>query len=197
MAIEQVLIYNNTSVIQDEVLAHRIGLIPPKANPTRFKFKSDRKRLFAHVHYHLYANIASTHTNIWHAEKASAEPNDEDTLEFELKVRCKLPSRNADKYDKSLYIDSRGDLPFASQLFLSLSLFKEYFSCSQVLTSHLKWNPIGNQATKFAADELLPIHNDILLAKMNPGQVSFRVRIMFFNFESNKFFLFQNKNSCD
>ena len=50
MAIEQVLIYNNTSVIQDEVLAHRLGLIPLKANPTRFKYKSDRKRLFAHIH---------------------------------------------------------------------------------------------------------------------------------------------------
>ena len=30
MAIEKVHIYNNTSIIQDEVLAHRIGLIPLK-----------------------------------------------------------------------------------------------------------------------------------------------------------------------
>lgn len=30
MAIEKVHIYNNTSVIQDEILAHRIGLIPLK-----------------------------------------------------------------------------------------------------------------------------------------------------------------------
>lgn len=30
MAIEKVYIYNNTSVIQDEILAHRIGLIPLK-----------------------------------------------------------------------------------------------------------------------------------------------------------------------
>jgi DNA-directed RNA polymerase alpha subunit len=28
MAIEKVHIYNNTSIIQDEILAHRIGLIP-------------------------------------------------------------------------------------------------------------------------------------------------------------------------
>lgn len=30
MAIEKVHIYNNTSIIQDEILAHRLGLIPLK-----------------------------------------------------------------------------------------------------------------------------------------------------------------------
>ena len=39
MAIEKVHIYNNTSVIQDEILAHRIGLIPLKADPRLFKYK--------------------------------------------------------------------------------------------------------------------------------------------------------------
>lgn len=33
VAAEQVYIFNNTSVIQDEVLAHRIGLIPLKVDP--------------------------------------------------------------------------------------------------------------------------------------------------------------------
>ena len=41
MAIEKVHVFNNTSVIQDEVLAHRLGLIPLKANPNLFKFKKD------------------------------------------------------------------------------------------------------------------------------------------------------------
>jgi len=39
MAIEKVHIYNNTSIIQDEVLAHRLGLIPLKADPRRFNFR--------------------------------------------------------------------------------------------------------------------------------------------------------------
>ena len=42
MAIEKVHVFNNTSVIQDEVLAHRLGLIPLKANPKLFNFKADR-----------------------------------------------------------------------------------------------------------------------------------------------------------
>ena len=37
MAIEKVYIYNNTSIIQDEVLAHRLGLIPLKADPRLFE----------------------------------------------------------------------------------------------------------------------------------------------------------------
>jgi DNA-directed RNA polymerase I and III subunit RPAC1 len=40
MAIEKVYIANNTSVIQDEVLAHRLGLLPIKADPRLFDYKS-------------------------------------------------------------------------------------------------------------------------------------------------------------
>lgn len=40
MAIEKVLVANNTSVIADEVLAHRLGLIPLKADPRLFDYQS-------------------------------------------------------------------------------------------------------------------------------------------------------------
>lgn len=40
MAIEHVFIHNNTSVIQDEMLAHRLGLIPLHADPTKFNWKT-------------------------------------------------------------------------------------------------------------------------------------------------------------
>lgn len=36
MAIETVYIANNTSIIPDEVIAHRLGLIPIKADPRLF-----------------------------------------------------------------------------------------------------------------------------------------------------------------
>ena len=41
LAIEKVLIKNNTSVIPDEVLAHRLGLIPILANPKLLSFYSE------------------------------------------------------------------------------------------------------------------------------------------------------------
>ena len=40
MAIEKVFIYNNTSIIQDEVLAHRLGLIPIKVDPRLFEYRN-------------------------------------------------------------------------------------------------------------------------------------------------------------
>lgn len=38
MAIERVFIKNNTSIIQDEVLSHRLGLIPICADPRLFEY---------------------------------------------------------------------------------------------------------------------------------------------------------------
>jgi hypothetical protein len=36
MAIETVYVHNNTGIVQDEVLSHRMGLIPIKVDPRRF-----------------------------------------------------------------------------------------------------------------------------------------------------------------
>lgn len=43
MAIEKVFIYNNTSIIQDEILAHRLGLVPIKADPRLFEYRNSGK----------------------------------------------------------------------------------------------------------------------------------------------------------
>lgn len=61
MAIEKVHLYQNTTVMQDEVLAHRMGLIPLKADPRLFQ---------------------------WKAKEAPDEGTEQDTLEFSLNIRC-------------------------------------------------------------------------------------------------------------
>mmetsp|Transcript_12738 Transcript_12738/g.23129 ORF Transcript_12738/g.23129 Transcript_12738/m.23129 type:complete len:350 (-) Transcript_12738:13-1062(-) len=43
MAVESVNMYQNTSIMQDEVLAHRLGLIPIKADPRLFSYVSEAK----------------------------------------------------------------------------------------------------------------------------------------------------------
>lgn len=80
MAVEKVYIYKNTSIIQDEVLAHRLGLIPLKADPRKFEMKEAG------------------------AEDAGTE---KDTLEFDIKVICKKnPEAPVGAIDpKDLYID--------------------------------------------------------------------------------------------
>ncbi|XP_041969469.1 DNA-directed RNA polymerases I and III subunit RPAC1 [Aricia agestis] len=60
MAIEKVMIKNNTSIIQDEVLAHRLGLIPLKADPRLFEYRPED----------------------------ATEGTEFDTLEYSLKVKC-------------------------------------------------------------------------------------------------------------
>lgn len=44
MAIEKVFVMNNTSIIHDDVLAHRLGLVPIKADPRKFEFKTRASR---------------------------------------------------------------------------------------------------------------------------------------------------------
>eukprot|EP00899_Mesostigma_viride_P025952 jgi/Mesvir1/6541/Mv16802-RA.1 len=41
MAVEKVFIMNNTSILQDEVLSHRLGMVPIKVDPRKFEFKTD------------------------------------------------------------------------------------------------------------------------------------------------------------
>ncbi|KAK2145174.1 hypothetical protein LSH36_697g03063 [Paralvinella palmiformis] len=84
MAIDKVFIYNNTSIIQDEVLAHRLGLIPIKADPRLFEYQTADNN-----------------------QGSETDATPEDTLVFELKVRCrKNPQASRDATDPSdLYID--------------------------------------------------------------------------------------------
>ena len=43
MAIETIFMQDNTSIIQDEVLSHRVGLVPIKADPRLFEFKKGNR----------------------------------------------------------------------------------------------------------------------------------------------------------
>ena len=114
MAIEKVFIYNNTSVIQDEVLAHRLGLVPLRADPRLFKYKENGKIRF--IGFYAEITFFKQDSNLLE----EAEGTEEEILEFELKVKCKLP-KNANKEDRSCYVDSKGFVHlFASLNFMPL-----------------------------------------------------------------------------
>ncbi|GAB1608694.1 DNA-directed RNA polymerases I and III subunit RPAC1-like [Argonauta hians] len=118
MAIEKVFINNNTSIIQDEVLAHRLGLIPIYADPRLFEYVSE----------------------------GDIDETPSDTIVFELSVKC-TKNPNADTTDPDdLYINHK------------------------VYSQHLKWIPIGNQADLFKEGDIRPVDDDILIAKLRPGQ---------------------------
>ncbi|CAB4419141.1 unnamed protein product [Rhizophagus irregularis] len=115
MAIEKVFIYDNTSIVQDEVLAHRLGLIPIKADPDEFDFK-----------------------------QSTEHPTDQNTIVFKLKQECKRnPKASADEAE---YINHN------------------------VYSAALIWEPKGDQAERFKDSHIRPVHDDILIAQMRPGQ---------------------------
>ena len=76
MAIEKVHLYQNTSILQDEVLSHRLGLLPLSADP----------RLFS-----------------WKAADAPDAGSEEDTLQFSLSVRCGTNRETGEVEDSNVY----------------------------------------------------------------------------------------------
>ena len=119
MAIEKVVLFQNTSIIQDEVLAHRLGLIPIYADPKQFTYVGED----------------------------DADPTEFNTTVFTLEVVC----------------TNNPQASFAAPPSVM-------FHNSTVFSSQLKWVPQGSQAARFAADPIRPVHDDIVIAKLRPGQ---------------------------
>ena len=115
MAIEIVNMYQNTSIIPDEVLCHRLGLIPILANANDFEYK-----------------------------KENEEYNESNSIHFKIHVKCERKKIND----------------------------KEEILNEEVLSSKIIWNPIGNQSKNFNYDNIIKVvFDDILVAKLRPGQV--------------------------
>jgi DNA-directed RNA polymerase I and III subunit RPAC1 len=81
MAIEHIYIKQNTSIIQEEVLSHRLGLIPIKADPRNFEYRTGPNKA-----------------------------TDSDTIVFSLNVSCtKNPDcNNENATPKEKYINESG-----------------------------------------------------------------------------------------
>jgi len=126
MAIERVFVNNNTGVIQDEVLAHRVGLIPIKADPKMFEYAQNREL---------------------EIDMETPQYTDKQTILFQLKVAC-TRKKNAP--------------PTASD--------DDRYEHHKVTTADLVWVPQGNQAELFRDQPLRPVHQDILISKLRPGQ---------------------------
>lgn len=62
MAVEKVFVYNNTSIVQDEILAHRLGLIPIHADPRLFEYKSEGETLWKGFMWNLLGKSGLDHT---------------------------------------------------------------------------------------------------------------------------------------
>ncbi|XP_068339593.1 uncharacterized protein [Pyrus communis] len=118
MAIEKVLIADNTSVIQDEVLAHRLGLIPIKVDPRSFEFTGNNT------------------------------PDEKNTIVFKLHVQCKRGGQRISVKSKELiWLPNGSEFPLESQDTKSESSSKQKtytsFTCSQDSLPEFSDNPIA------------------------------------------------------
>ncbi|XP_006654023.1 DNA-directed RNA polymerases I and III subunit rpac1 [Oryza brachyantha] len=113
MAIEKVLIADNSSVIADEVLAHRLGLIPLDADPRLFEYISENDA-----------------------------PNERNTIVYKLHVSCKKGSpRLTVKSGDLEWLPEGSQLPLASPA-QSRDKKKTYTSFSQSQKDILE-KPLG------------------------------------------------------
>lgn len=170
VAIEKVFMMNNTGIMQDEVLSHRLGLIPLKADPHAFQFK-----------------------------KASQNPTDLNTIVMKLDVKCSrkqgVPASETDPekaYENSTV--RAGDLvwePKGEQatrfvgapiqpanpdiVITKLRPGQEIVAelhCEKGLGKvHAKWSPVGT-----AFYRLLP---DIILQRAIEGKAAHRFKALF------------------
>ncbi|XP_070663570.1 uncharacterized protein [Malus domestica] len=118
MAIEKVLIADNTTVIQDEVLAHRLGLIPIKVDPRSFEFTGNNT------------------------------PDEKNTIVFKLHVQCKRGGQRISVKSKELiWLPNGSEFPLESQDTKSESSSKQKtytsFTCSQDSLPEFSDNPIA------------------------------------------------------
>lgn len=144
---------NNTSIVQDEVLAARLGLVPLTGNPTGLEWiKFDKKR-----------KNPDDESN--EPEKNTA--TDKNTVVLKLKVECdwcedvKPGETDQDKLYMCKVFGKDEEDGF------------ELSTGAGVYAKNMVFQPEGRQHKEFPEPDGLirPVNPDILLAKMRPGQV--------------------------
>ncbi|KAK5116300.1 hypothetical protein LTR85_009272 [Meristemomyces frigidus] len=156
LAIEDVFIFDNTTIIQDEVLAHRLGLIPLTGGQEgltwlRWYRKPPPKDDFA--------SQATWPYDVDDNDADSATPNDHNTIVITLKVECRWATQDEDGRDGRRMAKEGETDP------------NERYVNSNIYAHQLVFEPQGDQAKHFSGENAIrPVNPDILIAKLRPGQ---------------------------
>lgn len=151
VALEYVYMINNTSLLHDEVLAHRMGLIPLDVDPRLFEDLDDPN-----------------------------EATDLNTVVFKLHVSCEANRKTKSKAetdDSNLSMEVESSVIENSDLnraALAAARREAVETPGRPFTKHvyskdLVWMPQGAQENHFP-NGIRPVHDNILIAKLRPGQ---------------------------
>ena len=156
LAIEDVYIWKNTSIIQDEVLAHRLGLIPLTASSKALKWMTWYKKPPPKDDFAAQAK--------WEAEEGgepASVPADYNTVVLTLDIKCRWATEAEDGRDGRKIAQEKG----------AEATPEEKYVNSNVYASSFKYESTGKQANVFVGERAVrPFNPDILIAKLRPGQ---------------------------
>lgn len=159
LAIEDVFFFDNTSIIQDEVLAHRLGLIPLTGGHEGLRWMHWYRKPPPKDDYAAQA--------AWEAEQEAGEasagasvPNDYNTVVMSLDVECRWATEEEDGRDGRQLAKEGSTNP------------NERYVNSNVYAHQLVFEPQGDHQPKLFAGEnaIRPVNPDVLIAKLRPGQ---------------------------
>jgi DNA-directed RNA polymerases I and III subunit RPAC1 len=156
LAIEDVFMFDNTSIIQDEVLCHRLGLIPLTGGKEGLRWlkwfrKPPPKDDFAAQ--------ATWPYDVDDNEPGSAVPNDHNTVVLSLDITCRWATMEEDGRDGRALAKAGETDPNVR------------YVNSNVYASDLVFEPQGQQVQFFSGENAIrPTNPGILIAKLRPGQ---------------------------
>uniref|UniRef100_A0A7S3Q3Z8 DNA-directed RNA polymerase RpoA/D/Rpb3-type domain-containing protein n=1 Tax=Chaetoceros debilis TaxID=122233 RepID=A0A7S3Q3Z8_9STRA len=173
VAVEHVYMWNNSSIVHDEVLSHRLGLVPINTDSRLFdEFVGD-----------------------------DDEATDRNTIVFRLTIKCGKSRKEDAKKEAARMMRENGGTEDPDDVGVSVmgqseldkaakesAMLYQASSTSNarkiaeaietpgrpytrhVYSKDLEWVPQGDQAERFP-EGIRPVHEDILLAKLRPGQM--------------------------
>ncbi|GAB1732864.1 hypothetical protein NU195Hw_g2666t1 [Hortaea werneckii] len=156
VAIEDVFMFDNTSIIQDEVLAHRLGLIPLTGGREGLKQLRWYRKTPPKDDY---AAQATWPYDLDENDPQSSTPNDHNTIVMSLDVECRWATEQDDGRDgRKLAKEGETDPNVR-------------YVNSNVYAHQLVFLPQGDQIQHFSGENAIrPMNPDILIAKLRPGQ---------------------------
>ena len=144
MAIEKVVMYQNTSVLHDEILAHRFGLLPVLADPDMFDFREESEPFAEN-------NTIRFHLHVKCVRKPGLPEDAEATMSLAEKLDNHLVLAAHVRWDplgeQAVKLAARPPRILHDQILLSKlaegqEIEAELYATKGVGKTHTKWSPV-------------------------------------------------------
>ncbi len=146
MAIDKIVMYQNTSVIQDEILAHRMGLIPIKVDPDSFQIKNKKEDFKEDNSLKFYINVKCTRKDEYKGKDVSGLKK-EDYLEnhyvFADLLKWEPMGDQAERFNEDEKPQVLFDKILIAKLAENQEIEMELYCSKNSGGTHTKWSPVS------------------------------------------------------